>query len=122
MSTPSGPRLVRPGEASPSPAPAPRPTGSGGGRWLLPVALAAALVAAGAWALEARRAGALEMRVRELSQALRNAEDEIAAQRRHLAEIRGGVAGVRERLDALEAMTAKDPAPPAVEPSESETR
>jgi len=95
--------------------------GSGGGRWLLPVALAA-LVAAGAWALEARRAGALEMRVRELSQALRSAEDEIAAQRRHLAEIRGGVAGVRERLDALEALTAKDPAPPAVEPSESKAR
>ena len=119
MSGASGPRLVRTDEA---PAPAARSARAAGAGWLLALAAAAALVAAAAWGFEARRAAALEVRVGELSQALRAAEGEIAAQRRHLGQIRDGVAGVRERFDALEALAAKDPAPRAVQPAESDTR
>jgi len=64
------------------------------------------------------------VRVGELSQAVRAAEAQVAADRRHLDEIRGGVASVRERLDALQALAAQDPAAPTAgsSPPEPESR
>lgn len=112
MTAPLGPRLVRSGDAPSGQPPASSVTGRTAGRWALPLALAIALVAAAAWSVELRRADALALRVRELSRALRSAEAQIDADRRHLGEIRDGVAGVRERLDALQALAAKDPAQP----------
>jgi len=91
-----------------------------GGRWLLPLALAAALAGLIAWSVETRRARALEAQVGALSASLRAAEQEVAAYRGHLDAIRGGVAGVRERLDALQALAAQDPAAPPPAPASSE--
>ena len=111
MTAPLGPRLVRPGDAASGPPAPTSVTTRTGGRWLLPLALAAALVGAAAWGVEARRARALEAEVTALATSLRAAEAEVAAYRGHLDAIRGGVAGVRERLDALQALAARDPAP-----------
>jgi len=120
MSAPLGPRLVRPGEV-PSGPPAPGSvTARTGGRWLLPLALAAALAGLIAWSVETRRAHALEAQVGALTASLQAAEREVAAYRGHLDAIRSGVAGVRERLDALQALAAQDPSAPGPAPAPSE--
>ena len=112
MTAPVGPRLVRPGEAAPSALASPGAGVRRSSRWLLPLALAAALAAAVAWSVEAHRAKVLEARVGLLTDSLRAAEVQVAAYRSHLDAIRGGVAGVRERLDALQALAAQNPAAP----------
>jgi len=112
MSAPLGPRLVRPGEAASGAPAAPTVTGRTGGRWLLPLALAVAFAGVVAWSVETRRVHVLETQVGVLRASLRTAEAEVAAYRSHLDAIRGGVAGVRERLEALQALAAQTPAPP----------
>jgi hypothetical protein len=106
-----GPRLVRPDER-PASAPA---AGAARERRLLPLALAALLIVLAYGIHQARRAAALEGRVGELAASLRVARAEVAAHRRHLEAIRGGVADVRQRLDALQALAAEPP--PLAEPA-----
>jgi hypothetical protein len=116
MTAPAGPRLVRPDERPPPAGPGRREPARS--RRILPLALAALLLVLAYAGYEARRAAALELRVGELSQSLRLAEAELAAQRAHLEAVRRGVAGVRERLDALQALADHGPqpvAPPAAD-------
>lgn len=106
--SPPRPRLVRPDEAPP----APTAPGRGGRRraWLLPLALAAALVAAAGWGLEARRATGLAGRVAELEGALGAARAEIGARQRHLEEVRRAAVEAEAGMAALRALAERDPA------------
>jgi hypothetical protein len=105
-----GPRLVRPGDDEPSADP-PVPQRRIG--WLLPLALAAALVAAAGWGLESRRAAALTAQVAGLETRLRAQQAEIAQRQRHLESIRSVTSAVEEQLSALRLLVDRDPATPA---------
>jgi uncharacterized coiled-coil protein SlyX len=108
---PSRPRLVRPDDAPPAPA------GAAARRaWLLPLALAAALVAAAGWGLAARRAITLEGQVAELSGALAAARAEISARQEHLEALRGAAAEVAASVAALRALAEQPPIPAAPVP------
>lgn len=114
--TPPRPRLVRPDEPPPTPGPAEpaiRRT------WLLPLAIAAALVAAAGWGIEARRASGLAGQVTELTAALGAARAEIGARERHLESVRSAAAEAEAGVVALRALAERDPTaavPPATEP------
>lgn len=92
---------AEPGRVRSGPAPAFRSLAL-----LLAAALVAALVGFG-WALH--RARVLAARVDGLEASLASAHAELAARRRHLGAIRAGIASLRERVDALEALAARDP-------------
>ena len=108
---PSRPRLVRPEDA---PAAASEPAQPRARRlWLLPLALAAALVAAAGWGVTARRAAGLEARVAELGAALDAARAEITARQRHLEALRGAAAEVEARVAELRTLAEQTPTAPA---------
>jgi uncharacterized protein HemX len=114
--SPPRPRLVRPDEAPPAPAAPDRDGRRAASAWLLPLALAAALVAAAGWGLEARRATELAGRVAALEGALGAARAEIGARQRHLDLVRRAVVEAEAGMAALRVLAERDPAA-APEPS-----
>jgi hypothetical protein len=84
----------------------------------VPLAIAAALVAAAGWGLEARRAGALSDRVVALETQVRAQQAEIDARQRHLENVRGVTTAVEEQVSALRVLVERDPTaiPPAPDP------
>ncbi len=112
---PSRPRLVRPDEGSPpSPGAAPAPARW---RWLLPLALLAAFVAAAGWGAASRRAAGLEAQVHALSAALEAARAEITARQHHLEALRGAAAEVEARVGALRRLAEQAPTAPVTTPA-----
>jgi hypothetical protein len=94
---------------TPPPAAGPPPRAAARWSWLLPLAIAAALVAAGGWGLEARRSSQLADEVTRLDAALQAAQAEIGARTRHLASVRSAAARVEEEMAALRALAEQDP-------------
>lgn len=88
--------------------------------WLLPLAIAAALVAAGGWGLAGRRAAALTEQVAELEGRIRNQQAEIQARQDHLENLRSAAAAVEEQVSALRLLVDRDPAArmPAPDPAD----
>jgi len=116
---PSRPRLVRPDEPVDPPAGEARPSGRPG--WLLPLALAATLIAAAGWGIEARRAAHLQARVVELGGALDAARAEITARQRHLEALRSAAAELEARVGALRTLAERSPTAPSAAPAPAET-
>ena len=115
---PPGPRLVRPEDGPSPPVAAPRPPTRRA--WLLPLALAAALVAFAGWGFSAHKASGLEARVAELSGALDAARAEITARQRHLESLRGAAAEVEARVAELRTLAEQTPTAPVVAPAPAE--
>ncbi len=106
----SGPRLVKP-EDDAAVADEPSPHRRIG--WLLPLAIAAALVAAIGWGLESRRAAALTTQVAELEARVQAQRLEILRRQRHLESVRSVTSAVEEQVSALRLLVDRDPAAPA---------
>jgi hypothetical protein len=67
-----------------------------------------------------RRAESLAARVESLGSELASARSQLAGYQSHLQEVRGGVADVGARMDALRALVERDPMPPAAPPRRGE--
>lgn len=86
--------------------------------WLVPLAIAAALVAAVGWSLEARRAGALSDQIVALESRVRVQQADIDARQRHLDNVRSVTTAVEEQVSALRILVERDPtADPPASPS-----
>ena len=105
---------MKDGDGSPSQAPI-RPEERLTG-WLLPLAIAAALVAAVGWGLEGNRAASLRKQVTELEGRIRTQQAEIRARQGHLESLRGAAAAVDEQVSALRLLVDQDPTAPAPAP------
>lgn len=115
----SGPRLVKAGGEPPSVDPVPPDRRIG---WLLPLAIAAALVAAGGWGLEGRRAAALTEQVAELEGRIRTQQAEIQARQDHLESLRSAAAAVDEQVSALRLLVDRDPTARVPAPNPADPR
>lgn len=111
---------MKAGEESPARAPR-RPEERLTG-WLLPLAIAAALVAAVGWGLEGNRAAALRKQVAELEGRIRTQQAEIRARQDHLESLRGAAAAVDEQVSALRLLVDRDPTAPAPAPPPADPR
>ncbi len=114
------PRLVPTGEESSSANPVPPPDRSLG--LLLPLAIAAALVAAVGWGLEARRVAALTEQVAALESRSQAQQAEIAARQAHLESLRSVAAAVEEQVSALRLLADQEPTVPASDPTAADRR
>lgn len=97
---------MKPGEEAPSAGLEPLDRRMG---WLLPLAIAAALVAAVGWSLEGRRAAALTEQVAELQGRVEVQQAEIQARQDHLESLRSVAAAVEEQVSALRLLVDRDP-------------
>ncbi len=90
--------------------------------WLLPLAIAAALVAAIGWGLEGRRAAVLTEQVAELEAQVQVQRAEIAARQEHLESLRSVAAAVEEQVATLRLLVDRDPTAPVSPPPPPDAR
>jgi hypothetical protein len=110
---PSRPRLVRADEPPPGPGAPGSWRAEGGGRDPVRLALVLALIAALVWGVvETRWAEDLEEQVTALTTELAEARQQVERHRRHLDDIRVGVADLESRVAELRGLAERDPAPP----------
>jgi hypothetical protein len=109
MSAPAGPRLVRPDDEATAGARVEQRT-RGGDRDPVRLALVVALVAALVWGVvETRWAADLEGQVTALTTELAEARQQVERHRRHLDDIRVGVADLEGRVAELRSLAERDP-------------